>query len=537
QDALVASWRKKDRGEIEGAAQVVALYRQIEKLDQAARDRARDENQAGFLATWRENKADPASQWAVATYEQAHKPIAEGPPPLTRQMTDANLELLCFVLGEVRGKPFSAPGRAVRDYWAKHVAEGYQNRDAAQRKLLADTPTGWAAVREGWPKLSEEQKAACRGQWKQQFGATIAAAEALERNGLANLAGLQLLREDMVKEIEAAGEKITGADAETQRAALLKNAQGQAELLPIVAALAGAPQQPGTTTAAAPAPAPAGPPADALVPDEHGAFPAIDAPGRAAPDDEDRPRPERRPGYILGTITDARGKPIKAKDVKLSAAAGGTTMAGRTAGYNLAVAEDGTFCQQVPDGVYNVTARVKVKFNGVTVYYDAHPVDGVAVVSLSSAPGIIREFRWRLTGLRPGYEGTDGREYYGAFLRLAEPKVDTGFPGHVLGKKYPGGTVELVLTPRGPLVDGSPGRVYRCPCKAEGINWYSIPPIEYRNIAQGSYTATATITDARGGKGRLKLSTDWQGKFAESLEVNFPVLDEHFRPIEIYLID
>lgn len=178
QDYLVGVWTNKDANQMANAVSVLDQYAQIEKLDPATRDLAREEAQPRFIASWRKQD-DPLCKWAAGVYDAAHQPIVAGDPPLTRQVSDATLEVLCFVVSEVRGGQRLETGPVLKEHWAKMMAADYAQLGNEQKKVLAEMPTIWAALRAGWVQMPEDKKAEYRTQWKGQFKPAL---EAMERN-------------------------------------------------------------------------------------------------------------------------------------------------------------------------------------------------------------------------------------------------------------------------------------------------------------------------------------------------------------------
>jgi hypothetical protein len=166
---VVDVWEKQDASAMRGIQSLVKQYRQVEAAEEATRDFWREENQAKVVQSIR-GADDPASKWALAVYEAAHQPLVDGDPPLTRQMADAQLEVLCFMAAVVRGAEPVAVPKAVKDEWAGHLQEGWASLNDGQKKLVANTPLLWAAIRAGWPQMPNQDKEKWRRQWEKDLG-------------------------------------------------------------------------------------------------------------------------------------------------------------------------------------------------------------------------------------------------------------------------------------------------------------------------------------------------------------------------------
>src|SRR5207237_7987644 len=98
-------------------------------------------------------------------YDAAPQPIADGDPALTRQAADATIEVLFFMACQVEGGGTISPAKAVKDEWAKKLAEAYDAMEPAARQEIADMPVRWAALRLAWPGLPEDKRRELKEQW------------------------------------------------------------------------------------------------------------------------------------------------------------------------------------------------------------------------------------------------------------------------------------------------------------------------------------------------------------------------------------
>jgi hypothetical protein len=165
-DYLVQTWQAKNKSDIDGAMNVINGQKQIEQRPEAEKEVLRQQLQSKFLDALRQQPDSPAAKWVFSLYDTAHKPVAQGAPPLTRQMSDAFLEVLAFMRNEVVGGQPIYANAAMKDEFVKGLAAAYVKSDAARQKHIAGMPLFWAALRAEWPKLAESEKAKYRQLWK-----------------------------------------------------------------------------------------------------------------------------------------------------------------------------------------------------------------------------------------------------------------------------------------------------------------------------------------------------------------------------------
>ncbi|GHF40832.1 hypothetical protein HNQ07_001552 [Deinococcus metalli] len=268
-----------------------------------------------------------------------------------------------------------------------------------------------------------------------------------------------------------------------------------------------------TAPTKAPAPAPAAKPA-APAP---AAKPAAPAPIAKAP--------AARRGYVSGIVLDTQGRPLAGVEVYIY----GTTFAqGQRTDFHVQTGADGTYTVRVPDGRYRADATLTKDYAGATFELKLHPESGSDKTEVDSTGGGTLNFRWRLTGSKPG-GGKDWSDFYGASIDLSY----CGLPASAycdrrytdLGAAAPGGsTVTLTFTPQGKLVDGTAGQPVVMTFKASplrtdypsakgggrlvlGQTWqYQSENIN--DLPLGVYTMTASATTPDGRKLPLKVGLE-----------------------------
>jgi hypothetical protein len=160
----------------------------------------------------------------------------------------------------------------------------------------------------------------------------------------------------------------------------------------------------------------------------------------------------RKPHTILGDILTLEGKPIP-DVVSYELYVGGTTVAAERTHFNLDVDKNGHFEQQVPDGLYRIQIVCMVTLGGHQVPVDLIALDGKPNVDQSSTPGIVKDFRLVLTGLKPGEDPKSAVAYFGGALTVNDGSPDT--ISNNLARRHPGTRLRLTLAPSGALADGS----------------------------------------------------------------------------------
>jgi len=155
-DEIVDGWKKKDAETIQSIGTIMEFRTELLKLPEAQRDVVRKQTEKELVVNMRK-ETDRCSRLAVEIYEAAHKPIAEGDPPLTRQQADSALELFYFIAGQLEGIQ-AAPTAADKDAWAKRMASEWPKLEIKSRKLFEAMPLTWAATRVGWREMSEAER-------------------------------------------------------------------------------------------------------------------------------------------------------------------------------------------------------------------------------------------------------------------------------------------------------------------------------------------------------------------------------------------
>ena len=198
-------------------------------------------------------------------------------------------------------------------------------------------------------------------------------------------------------------------------------------------------------------------------------------------------------GYATGKVVDTRGNPIPGARILLD----------NTVFYasyiNGSTKEDGTYRIKAQPGAWRAYASFKKTYNGNTYSLQLHP----DTIDSFDDTGAVRNFTWKLEGREPENE-------YGYYGGLVKVFTDHGFYEDM-------DDVELTLTPRGPLIDGSVGKTL---VLRQGDHYW----VQYgylQDIPIGRYTVTATLKNEDGARPLRIQDEHAEGDFASELQFDF----------------
>jgi hypothetical protein len=139
-------------------------------------------------------------------------------------------------------------------------------------------------------------------------------------------------------------------------------------------------------------------------------------------------------GYVTGVVTDTKGNAIAGAEIVID---------------NTLIYNSNLLTVTDANGKYKVKlsgsftwmayATMNKSYNGKTYNYDLHPEKDEGFTS----DGAVRNFSWKIAGNKPGSTGT-----YGAMIQL-----QSAFGSPIMAED-----VDFILTPSGPLIDGSTGQ-------------------------------------------------------------------------------
>ncbi|MEU8133998.1 carboxypeptidase regulatory-like domain-containing protein [Streptodolium elevatio] len=218
------------------------------------------------------------------------------------------------------------------------------------------------------------------------------------------------------------------------------------------------------------------------------------------------------PGVVKGRVVGTDGKPIANAEIVVDNQL--------LYDSNLVLATDahGEYRAELPPiaATYRVTASFKTSYEGEKATFPLAPDDDAA---FAGNQGAVRDFTWKLTGKRDDmpdmYYGGSVTYYLGATNPVDDSYADSA-------------NVRLMLTPVGPLVDGSAGKPVTTEPEQTGNGW------EVRDVPVGRYRITAVYA-ADGRRQPLKVQLRNSGKpFAAEVTAVFENELDHYR-IELEL--
>jgi hypothetical protein len=179
-----------------------------------------------------------------------------------------------------------------------------------------------------------------------------------------------------------------------------------------------------------------------------------------------------QPSKVMGRALDTRGQPLA--NVRIHVAGAGIQSTPLTATTDA----DGRYSIKLPLErlTYKAYGWVPVSYRGKEFCLRLGHDDAGHYQHFVGRDGAIRDFRWKLQGEMPDAFTADLPVYFGGDVRLYPEFADVS---DALA------TVELQLTPDGPLVDGSQGQpLTRTVELGKGVAW---------DIPLGGYKVTATL--------------------------------------------
>lgn len=220
-DQILKEWRNPE--EREGLREWLGAADQVDALPEAQRSLVREQLLEVVVPELRNQATtDADARWLLGIFDAANRPLVPGNPALTRQASDATLEMLYFIMGKAHGLDV-VPTQAELDGMAKELTTAWPKLAAERRKEIASTPMQWATLRAAWDVASAADRAGVAQGWRSAFplpqaqgGSTVmrdAAAKVEELNAL--LTHSQALTpERMMREADAVAALIARLERE-----------------------------------------------------------------------------------------------------------------------------------------------------------------------------------------------------------------------------------------------------------------------------------------------------------------------------------
>jgi hypothetical protein len=198
------------------------------------------------------------------------------------------------------------------------------------------------------------------------------------------------------------------------------------------------------------------------------------------------PKLAKKPGCLRGYVKNAAGKPLAGAKIMVTSSAVGGFGTSASAETN----EQGYYEVKVPYGVARVwCAGYAVTYHGVRIANSLKAADG-KLADFVSREGAVENFVFLPYGIVDEASVSDNPVfaggYFGASFILGYWLYESGYP--TKGGIEQGATVEVTLTPQGPLIDGSTGRPITIRKKLDVGGYFQV-----NNVPVGRYTIAAKL--------------------------------------------
>lgn len=200
------------------------------------------------------------------------------------------------------------------------------------------------------------------------------------------------------------------------------------------------------------------------------------------------------PGVFAGTVVNAAGKPVAGAQISVI----GTTSRGDTTSRDVFTDNTGTYRAKMPDGAYAAKwAFAHIHYNDRDALFALDAPDPRLLADQDISSGPVVPFVFKISGITSAHRDPNSWDsYYGQAITMYG---DSNCPD----KK----TIQLTLTPDGPLADGSQGKTL----VMSQSQW-----APFKDIPLGIYEASIQVTD---GNGRVIPSRigHWQADWSQSV--------------------
>jgi hypothetical protein len=189
------------------------------------------------------------------------------------------------------------------------------------------------------------------------------------------------------------------------------------------------------------------------------------------------PPPGAKPFRLIGKLADERGNPLSNVTVSIF----GFSEKGEAVNRQVFVAGPAReYDMELPEGKYATPmARVGVEYNDRWYELPLAAADGTRewTEQKDSRRGLVRDFVWRISGPIPGGQTNAPAGYWGGSVHFDKA-----------GELGDFATIDIVLKPVGPLIDGSEGKPLAF---TRRIPWEKPDDHYLIDIPIGKYTASA----------------------------------------------
>ena len=212
-------------------------------------------------------------------------------------------------------------------------------------------------------------------------------------------------------------------------------------------------------------------------------------------------------GVVKGVVVDSQARPLPGAKINVcNPLYFDSCMTGQTG-------SDGRYSFDLPPvNVWKAYGYLTKAYNGKSYCLELR---SDSTDSFSSKDGAVRNFEWKLTGLRPDSKTAQNEflSFYGAAAAVRSEEYN-----NPVDLQY----VQASFVPQGPLVDGTAGQAFSA--SAGNWNWNEIG-----DIPLGRYTVTADYAPPGAAKSALLVGTV-SGQYAVSVVLDFPPPGSCVRP-------
>lgn len=146
-DSLVDSWKANRRDDIDATVNVLNFPDQLSRKTPEEQRLLREALRDKYLDQMRQTPNEVLSRWVLNIYDSAHRPIADGNPPLTAQVVDAYAELVSFVVNQCLQNNTVKADRHFKDQLAESLIREYSTYSTEQQQQLSRMPLLWSELR------------------------------------------------------------------------------------------------------------------------------------------------------------------------------------------------------------------------------------------------------------------------------------------------------------------------------------------------------------------------------------------------------
>ncbi|GGJ20830.1 carboxypeptidase-like regulatory domain-containing protein [Deinococcus roseus] len=205
-----------------------------------------------------------------------------------------------------------------------------------------------------------------------------------------------------------------------------------------------------------------------------------------------------KPGTVQGQVLDAQGKPVEGAQIWIKPVV--------TTGVAEALTDEhGKYLiDGLPPVGYRAYAWMEVPYRGKTFCLRLAQTSTAEYNPFNPRDGIVRNFVWKTSGRIPDQDLYDDMGYFGGSMPLMAAFGQERFATQ-------NDQIEVELTPTGPLIDGSKGKVLTKVAPARGY---------VLDVPVGPYQVKATFISAKGKREALDVSS-YDGEYENSTVVEF----------------